>query len=496
MSATNRQPGCTPVPSTSLIGRDELNLAEFPIALVADRAPKGQKTLYFEDRHGRLTVTGSDAYGLPTAADADVIVALLYLTKQRNNFGDVKVKFSRYELIKLLNWPNEGGSYKRLDMAFNRWGGVWLVYDKCWWDNKSKMYRSAKMHIIDDVVFGEEPKGARDGRANQPTSTFTWNRTFIESCQADNLRHLDLDTYFSLASAVSKRLYRFLGKRFYYQGDFAFDLKEIAFDRVGLSRTYEGNAGKIKEKLQPAIDELEAVGFLRPLSRDDRYTRIDRGQWTIRLTAGPLGKNPRPVRQLPPPPTMPDLADIAEPGDARPMPAPPSPLVAELINRGVTGTTAADLVRQHPDERIEAKLEVFDWLMEKQDKRVARSPAGYLVKSITEDYAAPKGFEPRAARQARAGAKRQAEREAAEGRRREREQEARDRATREGADAYLKRLTPAEREALEAEVLAAADSEARQGYEDAPARYRAVLLLGLVREHVARELVREPIPAG
>ena len=53
---------------------------------------------------------------------------------------------------------------------------------------------------------------------------------------------------------------------------------------MGLSRSYEGNAGKIKEKLQPAIDELEAIGFLQPLSRDDRYTRIDRGQWTIRLT--------------------------------------------------------------------------------------------------------------------------------------------------------------------------------------------------------------------
>ena len=69
-------------------------------------------------------------------------------------------------------------------------------------------------------------------------STFTWNKTFIESCQADNLRQLDLDTYFSLKSAVSKRLYRFLGKRFYLQGDWTFDLNEIAFDRVGLSRSY------------------------------------------------------------------------------------------------------------------------------------------------------------------------------------------------------------------------------------------------------------------
>jgi hypothetical protein len=49
-------------------------------------------------------------------------------------------------------------------------------------------------------------------------------------------------------------------------------------------------------------------------------------------------------------------------------------------------------------------------------------------------------------------------------------------------------MTLAERKALEAAVLAAADSEARQGYEQAPARLRATLLLGLVREHVTREL--------
>ena len=134
-----------------LIGRDEMNLAEFPIALLADRVPEGQKTLYFEDGHGRLTVTGSDAYGLPTAADTDVIVALIYLTKLRKNFSDVKVNFSRYELIKLLNWPDEGKSYKRLDNRFNRWTAY------CWYminaggTIRLKKYVSAKMHILESV---------------------------------------------------------------------------------------------------------------------------------------------------------------------------------------------------------------------------------------------------------------------------------------------------------------------------------------------------------
>ncbi len=32
------------------MGRDEMNLAEFPLAILADQVPKGRKTLVFEDR--------------------------------------------------------------------------------------------------------------------------------------------------------------------------------------------------------------------------------------------------------------------------------------------------------------------------------------------------------------------------------------------------------------------------------------------------------------
>ena len=52
----------------------------------------------------------------------------------------------------------------------------------------------------------------------------------------------------------------------------------------------------------------------------------------------------------------------------------------------MTKATAAELVQQHPAELIGQKIDVFDWLVYKQDKRLAKSPAGYLVKSIADDY--------------------------------------------------------------------------------------------------------------
>src|SRR3954454_14321053 len=88
-----------------ILGKDEMNLAEFPIAALTDYVPKGQNTISFNDGVGSLLVTGSDAYGLPTAADADVVVALILLTKRRNNFDTATVHFSRAEILDILGWP-------------------------------------------------------------------------------------------------------------------------------------------------------------------------------------------------------------------------------------------------------------------------------------------------------------------------------------------------------------------------------------------------------
>jgi hypothetical protein len=134
-------------------------------------------------------------------------------------------------------------------------------------------------------------------------------------------------------------------------------------------------------------------------------------------------------------------------------------LVTELIKREVTKTTAAELVQKYPAETIRAKLDVFDWLTEKRDKRVAKSPAGYLVKSIADDYAPPKGFVSKAERQRQEDARRAEERQAAADRRRQKEEEARECADKKAIAAYWESLTPEQQADLDVAANAAADPE-------------------------------------
>jgi len=255
----------------NFMGRDALNLVEFPLATLADRAPKGCKTLVFEDRirdrsrgervTRRLTISGSDRYGLPTALDDEVIVGLLQLTKA-DNFRSRRVRFNRYGLLRVLGWRDEGRSYARLEKSLQRWPGVTLYYENAWWDKGRRQWLNVSFHLLDEVVLRgrSKPCGrAAGGDENVAASYFTWNEIVFRSFQAGCLKQLDLDFYRSLKLPTSKRLYRFLDKRFHFSNQLDFDLGVLAREHVGLSRNYD--AAQLRRRLTPAIEELEEAAL-------------------------------------------------------------------------------------------------------------------------------------------------------------------------------------------------------------------------------------------
>jgi hypothetical protein len=71
-------------------------------------------------------------------------------------------------------------------------------------------------------------------------------------------------------------------------------------------------------------------------------------------------------------------------------------LSAALAERGVTLATACDIARRFPAPHILTQLEVFDWLMARQDPKVSRNPPGFLVRAIQGGYAPPRDFVSRA----------------------------------------------------------------------------------------------------
>src|SRR5262249_15569364 len=130
-------------------------------------------------------------------------------------------------------------------------------------------------------------------------------------------------------------------------------------------------------------------------------------------------------------------------------------------------------------------------------KRIEKSPAGYLVKSIEKDYAAPKGFTSRAERQRQAEANRQANQKLAEERRRKQQEEAQERDEQQEVDAYWKSLPADEQSRLEAEALANADQATRDTYESMKRMGRGEGYLSIIRKDYIRHLLknRQPVEA-
>ena len=380
--------------------KDELNLAEFPIAALTDRIPNGQTTLVFEDKLERkdhppivrrLTIMGTAKHGLPTSTDDEILVGLIQLTKRRSNFTNAKVPFSRYELIELLGWPQSGASYRRIEEALHRWVGVVLMYENAWWDNTEKSWVDENFHVLDNVTLYDRERRKRASKNSKttpktttgkrikkvgtegdplPLSSFRWNEVIFESFQSGNLKQLDLEFYLKLRLPTTKRMFRFLDKRFYRRERLDFDLKTLACEHIGMSRSYAPT--ELKRRLKPALEELEQLGFLEPLSLEERYSWVAKGSWRILL----IRAQSQSSSEVQPPERV--------------------LLLEVLVARGVSSRVATDLIAEHPPGRIRTKVEVFDWLVKNQDKRVGKNPSGFLVASIKADYGTPEDFAPAA----------------------------------------------------------------------------------------------------
>jgi hypothetical protein len=348
-------------------GADELNLAEFPLAVFSRRRSSDQKTLAFEDEvfddgakrtvQRRLVISGSDRLGLPTPADVDVLLVLILFSKQRDNFEARVVSFSRYELVELLRWNHGGGSYRRLDESLQRWASTTLYYHGAWWDRSVRCWQSKTFHVIDTLdLRGRGRTGAAELRCS-----LAWNEVLFQSFQAGSLKVLDLDTYFRLKRPAARQAYRFLDKRFYHRKRLEFDLRIFACEHVGLSRQHD--SAQLRRALDSVLRELEAIHFLQPASRSKRYIRHGRGNDTIVL-----------------------VRNAQEKGSDR-------TLVCELTKRGVWADVAPDLASALPEPEIRRYLALHDWLLARNDRRIAKNPAGFLAACIANRFPLPRDFE-------------------------------------------------------------------------------------------------------
>lgn len=377
-------PGFTDIISEYRDGKDELNLAEFPIAALSNRVDQGTKTIVFEDTtrdnasgeiiNRSLTITASDAFGLPTASDDEVLLGLIQLTRQQG-FRSPKVYFTPYQLLRVLGWEPTTKNYHRLHDALNRWLGVSLYYDNAWRDKATGQWVNQKFHFLDNVWLFRPGQPQVEGP--EGCSHIKWNEVIFRSFQSGNIKALDYQVWSSLSTAIAKRMYRFLDKRFYHRSRLTFDLERFAFHKLGLPRSY-GDVAQVKRRLTPAIEELEKTGFLKRLEPKERFVKR-LGIWEVNFERATKAAE---AAEAAAQPSLEIEVDDLTPTEGR------------LVGHGVTKNQARKLVSEFEDAEINDQIDALEYLLSK-GQGAPENRGGWLVKAINDCYSSPRGFKSR-----------------------------------------------------------------------------------------------------
>jgi plasmid replication initiation protein len=356
-------------PAYSTLVSAERNLEEYPLFELKARQ-RGSKARLFErvvEGEGGVSlkqtwkVIPSGEYGMPGPVDQDVYLAVLQLLEQRGGMPeDGELAFSLYELRKVLGWSDDsGGAYREIRDALVR---IQLTGVQ----SSNAFYSAADEQLIADsfnvwsVHFAQRRKrgsaGSR-GRTTQDRHVLRFHPVFIRNYEAQYLKGLDADFFWSLNMPLSKRLYRLIDLQRAGGLSWGTDLFAVR-DQVPLDYPYPS---QIKRALRKAHGELEEKGFLSGVEYEGSNGVLYRisSVFARRQKALELSGTPQEMFAI-----------------------------ERLMREGVRGDTARDLVVSHGAEKCLRYAEALD------AQQGIRNRASFLVSAIRKGYALPEPPEP------------------------------------------------------------------------------------------------------
>ena len=347
------------------------------------------------------------------------------------------------------------------------------------------------------VVFtGEELPNGR--RAN--AVYLVLNEIFMQVLDGAQTRPLDYE-YLKDLNPSAQRLYEILSYRIYAAIRNGRSHARLVYSELctyaPLTRHEDWES--VRSQMNKIHAPHKESGYIASVEFEEIFDRDGKTDWVMIYTPGDKARDEyRTFSQQGGPRTLhvdlPANSTLASLTFDEPPEAEPTPLERELIVRGISRRTAAQLVQRYPAARIASQIERFDWSKAQEPKSIAKSDGGFLAEAIRNDYPMPKGFESAADREKRLAEeklKKQQEREKAQQARAAKHREAElDRKASERWEA----MTAGERMAVEAAALAATDDDIRRNYEKSPPKFKRPFL-ERIRQGYLRQVIEQEAAA-
>jgi hypothetical protein len=262
---------------SELKGLAEMNLMEYPFALLHpnDKRKAIVCEVWIKENDKRMQVRWTAAVDvfsqLPTELGVRVFHALLLLAERQG--WSKQVRFTIYQILKVLELPTTKHYYDAVKQELVSLTDVTITSEGAFWENaKKKRISLHKFHLLDELSMAYTIEGMQVTE-HEGVNYVVIGSHVLRSIEANYIKQISYSVWLGLKKPVSRLLYIFLLKWMGYRDRCEIDIFQLA-SRLGLT-TYK-YPSKVREKLQPAFDELMGIGFLANVEyvTVGSYTRI------------------------------------------------------------------------------------------------------------------------------------------------------------------------------------------------------------------------------
>ncbi|HGE72000.1 TPA: hypothetical protein ENX78_14270 [Candidatus Poribacteria bacterium] len=373
--------------------KSEVNFVRLPFfALSRKDSSNRTETEYREstERDGKRieilwTVTANAKFGYPTPFDKKVHKAIESIISRKGLPIKNPIDFSIYEICKLLNIDADSGrNYEMVKNALIRTSFAGIQSKGTFYSKNDKRWIEDAFHLYDRIVFIGET--LPDGSIAESNYLFL-SDWYLKSLNSFYIKPLDYGFFLSLKSNIAGRLYEFLSLQFYGTGGKPYSIDYHKLCQV-LPIVEQKYLSKAIQNLESAHEELIKKNFI------SKAEWCEKPNWTIVYYPGKKAKeelkSAETENQLK---VELSISDGKQAIDSEiELSQDKSEIIENLIQKGIAKTTAIRLANNYSDDRLRRQINIFDWLVRNKSPLVEKNPAGFLRKSIEEDYQPPKEY--------------------------------------------------------------------------------------------------------
>jgi hypothetical protein len=253
------QPGFSDLPEKI---RPEKNIEKWPIWHPANARTGPPQERVFERKillpdgsrvTAKLTVAPTTKGNL-TTRDQRVYYALNKQWRERGE-STTFTPFSKQRLAKLLGMPWNQSTRESLDGSLYRLRGTFFIWEHAFEDKATGrvLSRLDTFNLLSDLKI---TRTSDDGKVNREVGYFRFHDAILKNLLANHTKPVFFDVVLSFRSEIAQLLYTHLDLILADKASFERRTKEL-FEDLGLEGSAYKNLSNRKQKLEPALKELE-----------------------------------------------------------------------------------------------------------------------------------------------------------------------------------------------------------------------------------------------